>query len=243
MTTTIENKRKELIEKVENEILKIQKTKTVFEVDFLEDCKNKDDFENLHIIFDNNGLNILLKETDFSYEDIVDFVLIKYVRSCSLEDFYKLNQDEEFVNSVIESLEKYKKKLIGLEKLDEFDCALYNADYAYELYDYEDIPYSLATNSQRLYKIFRNRRYPEAFWECIWSVSFHASCDNIQLPYIDSNNFRKLLTENAIKSNVYSKEFEKNLNEFLEKAKEFNLEDGLNDFFYAIVDVVSDWGF
>lgn len=235
--TTVENKRRKLIENVENEILKIQKTKTVFEMDFLEDCKNKDDFENLHIIFDNNGLNILLKETDFSYEDIVDFVLIKYVRSCSLEDFYKLNQDKEFVDSVIESLEKYKKKLIGLEKLDEFDCALYNADYEYELYDYDDIPYSLATNSQRLYKIFRNRRYPEAFWESIWGVSFH----NDRLPYIDTDNFRELTTEEAIRSKYYSKGFEENLNDFLETVEELDLEDGLNDFFYAIVDVVSDW--
>lgn len=53
--TTIENKRRELIENVENTISKIQKTKTVFDVDFLEDCKNKEDFENLHIIFDDNG--------------------------------------------------------------------------------------------------------------------------------------------------------------------------------------------
>lgn len=240
-TTTIENKRRKLIENVENTISKIQKTKTVFDLDFLEDCKNKEDFENLHIIFDNNGLNILLKETDFSKEDVVDFVLIKYVRSCSLEDFYELNQDEEFVSSVIEALEKYKKKLIALEKTDEFDCGLYSADYEYELYDYGDIPYSIATSGQRLHKIFCNRRYPEAFWECIWGVSFHASCDNIQLPYIDSDNFRKLLTENAIKSNVYGKGFEKNLDEFLETAEELDLEDGLNDFFYAIVEVVSDW--
>ena len=49
------------------------------------------------------------------------------------------------------------------------------------------------------------------------------------------------MTENAVKSNVYSREFEKNLDEFLEKAKELDLEDGLNDFFYAIVEVVSNW--
>lgn len=247
MEKTIDIKRKELIKNIENTISKIQKTKTVFDVDFLEDYKNNYYIKNIYIIFDNKGLNVFSKETftelDFSYEDIVDFVVIKSIRNCSLQVFCQLNQDKEFVNSIINSLEEYKRKLIGLEKLDKFDCVLYNADYVYELYDYGDIPYSLATNGQRLYKIFRNRSYPEELWECIWSVSFHASCDNIQLPYIDSNNFRKLLTENAIKSNVYSKEFEKNLNEFLEKAKELNLEDGLNDFFYAIVDVVSDWGF
>lgn len=241
MEKTIENKRRELIANVENTISKIQKTKTVFDVDFLEDCKNNYYIKNIYIIFDNKGLNVFSKETDFSKEDVVDFVVIKSIRNCSLQVFCQLNQDEEFVNSVIEALEKYKKKLIGLEKLDEFDCGLYNADYAYELYDYGDIPYSIATNGQRLYKIFRNRSYPEEFWECIWSVSFHASCDNIQLPYIDSNNFRKLLTENAIKSNVYGKGFEKNLEDFLEIVQELELEDGLNDFFYSIVEVVSDW--
>ena len=243
--TTIENKRKELIENIDNAILKIQKTKTVFDLDLLKDYKNNYYIKNIYIVFDNKGLNVFSKETfaelDFSYEDIVDFVVIKSIRNCSLQVFCQLNQDEEFVNSVIEALKKYRKKLIGLEKLDEFDCGLYNADYAYELYDYGDIPYSIATNGQRLYKIFRNRSYPEEFWECIWAVSFHASCDNIQLPYIDSDNFRKLLTENAIKSNVYGKGFEKNLDEFLETAEELDLEDGLNDFFYAIVEVVSDW--
>ena len=243
--TTIENKRKELIENIDNAILKIQKTKTVFDLDLLKDYKNNYYIKNIYIVFDNKGLNVFSKETfaelDFSYEDIVDFVVIKSIRNCSLQVFCQLNQDEEFVNSVIEALKKYRKKLIGLEKLDEFDCALYNADYAYELYNYGDIPYSIATNGQRLYKIFRNRSYPEEFWECIWAVSFHASCDNIQLPYIDSDNFRKLLTENAIKSNVYGKGFEKNLDEFLETAEELDLEDGLNDFFYAIVEVVSDW--
>lgn len=233
MTTTIENKRRKLIENVENTILKIQKTKTIFDVDFLKDCKNNYYIKNIYIIFDNKGLNVFSKETVFSKEeDVVDFVLIKIIRNCSLNEFYNLNQDEEFVNSVIESLEEYKKRLIELEKTDEF---------SYELYDDGAIPYSIATNGQRLYKIFTNRSYPKEFWECIWSVSFHASCDNIQLPYIDSDNFRKLLTENAIKSNVYSREFEKNLDEFLEKAQELDLEDGLNDFFYAIVEVVSDW--
>lgn len=233
MTTTIENKRRKLIENVENEISRIQKTNTVFDLDFLKDCKNNYYIKNIYIIFDNKGLNVFSKETVFSKEeDVVDFVLIKIIRNCSLNEFYNLNQDEEFVNSVIESLEEYKKILIELEKTDEF---------SYELYDDGVIPYSIATNGQRLYKIFTNRSYPKEFWECIWSVSFHASCDNIQLPYIDSDNFRKLLTENAVKSNVYSREFEKNLDEFLEKAKELALEDGLNDFFYAIVEVVSNW--
>lgn len=241
MEKTIENKRRELIENIDNAILKIQKTKTVFDLDLLKDYKNNYYIKNIYIVFDNKGLNVFSKETDFSKEDVVDFVVIKIIRNCSLKEFYNLNQDEEFVNSVIEALEKYKKKLIGLEKSDEFDCGLYNADYAYELYDYGDIPYSIATNGQRLYKIFRNRSYPEEIWECIWSVSFHASCDNIQLPYIDSDNFRKLLTENAIKSNVYGKGFEKNLEDFLEIAQELELEDGLNDFFYSIVEVVSDW--
>lgn len=127
--------------------------------------------------------------------------------------------------------------MIALEKTDEFDCGLYNADYEYELYDYGDIPYSLATNSQRLHKIFRNRRYPEAFWETIWGVSFH----NDRLPYMDSDIFREFIIKEAMRSNVYSYVFVKNLDEFLEKAQELDLEDGLNDFFYAIVEVVSDW--
>lgn len=233
--TTIEDKRRELIENVENTISKIQKTKTVFDLDFLEDCKNNYYIKNIYIIFDNKGLNVFSKETVFSKEeDVVDFVVIKIIRNCSLNEFYNLNQDKGFVNSVVDSLEEYKKRLIGLEKIDEF---------SYELYDDGAIPYSIATNGQKLYKIFTNRSYPNEFWECIWSVSFHASCDNIQLPYIDSDNFRKLLTENAIKSNVYSREFKKNLDEFLEKAKELELEDGLNDFFYAIVEVVSNWSF
>lgn len=239
MTTTIENKRRELIANVENEILKIDKTKTVFNLDFLEKCKNKGNFRNSHIVFDNKGLNILSKETDFSKEDVVDFVVIKTIRNCSLKEFYKLNQDEEFVNSVIEALEEYKKKLIGLENLDEFDCELYSADYEYELYDYGDIPYSIATNGQRLHKIFCNRRYPEVFWEIIWRVSFH----NDRLPYLDSDNFREFITEEAIRANVYSFGFKKNLDEFLEKAEELDLEDGLDDFFYSIVNIVSNWSF
>ena len=90
-----------------------------------------------------------------------------------------------------------------------------------------------------MYKIFTNRRYPEAFWENIWEVSFH----NDQLPYIDSDNFRELIVEEAIRKNVYSKGFERNLDEFLEKAQELDLEDGLDDFFYSIVNIVSDWSF
>ena len=121
MTTTIENKRRKLIENVENEISRIQKTNTVFDLDFLKDCKNNYYIKNIYIIFDNKGLNVFSKETVFSKEeDVVDFVLIKIIRNCSLNEFYNLNQDEEFVNSVIESLEEYKKILIELEKTDEF---------------------------------------------------------------------------------------------------------------------------
>ena len=116
---------------------------------------------------------------------------------------------------------------------------MYNAENEYELYDYGDIPYSIATNGQRLHKIFCTRRYPEAFWETIWGVSFH----NDRLPYIDNDNFRELIVEEAIRSNVYSKGFERNLDEFLEKAEELDLEDGLDDFFYSIVNIVSDWSF
>lgn len=233
-TTTIENKRRKLIENVESEILKIQKTKTVFDLDFLEDYKNSNSIKKIFIIFDNKGLNIILKETTeefkFSYEDIVDFVKIEPIGNCSLQDFYNLNQDKKFVNSVISSLEEYKERLIGLDKMSE-------SEYDIELYDDGVIPYLIATSGQRLYKIFTNRSYPRAFWETIWSVSFH----NDQLPYIDSDNFRELLTEEAIKSKYYSKEFEKNLNEFLETVEELELEDGLNDFFYGIVNVVSNW--
>lgn len=236
MTTTIENKRRKLIENVENAILKIEKTKNVFDVDFLEDYKNSNSIKKLFIIFDNKGLNIILKETTeelkFSYEDIVDFVKIEPIGNCSLKDFYNLNQDKKFVNSVINSLEEYKERLIGLDKMSE-------SEYDIELYDDGAIPYSIANSGQRLYKIFTNRSYPRAFWEAIWGVSSH----NDQLPYIDSDNFRELVIEEAIRSNVYSKGFERNLEDFLEKAKELDLEDGLNDFFYAIVEVVSDWSF
>lgn len=232
MEKTIENKRRELIENVENEISKIEKAKTVFDVNFLEDCKNNNSIKDVYIIFGNKGLTVVLKETtedlDFSYEDVVDFVKIKPIGNCSLQDFYNLNQDKKFVNSVIESLEKYKKRLIGLDSESEYDI---------KLYDDGAIPYSIATSAQRLYKIFSNRRYPRAFWESIWGCSFH----NDQLPYIDSDNFRELLTEEAVRSKYHSKEFEKNLNDFLETVEELNLEDGLNDFFYSIVDVVSDW--
>lgn len=90
--TTIENKRKELIENIDNAISKIQKTKTVFDVDFLEDYKNNYYIKNIYIIFDNKGLNVFSKETfaelDFSYEDIVDFVVIKSIRNCSLKVFF-----------------------------------------------------------------------------------------------------------------------------------------------------------
>ena len=108
-----------------------------------------------------------------------------------------------------------------------------------ERHDYGDIPYSLATNGQRLYKIFRNRRYPEAFWESIWGVSFH----NDRLPYMDSDIFRELIIEEAMRSNVYSYVFVKNLDEFLDTVEELDLEDGLDDFFYSIVNIVSDWSF
>ena len=46
-----------------------------------------------------------------------------------------------------------------------------------------------------------------------------------------------------MRSNVYSYGFVKNLDEFLEKAEELDLEDGLDDFFYSIVNIVSDWSF
>ena len=90
-----------------------------------------------------------------------------------------------------------------------------------------------------MHKIFCNRRYPEAFWETIWGVSFH----NDRLPYMDTDNFRELIVEEAMRSNVYSYGFVRNLDEFLEKAQELDLEDGLDDFFYSIVNIVSDWSF
>lgn len=236
MTTTIENKRRKLIENVKNAILKIEKTKNVFDVDFLEDYKNSNSIKKIFIIFDNKGLNIILKETTeelkFSYEDIVDFVKIEPIGNCSLKDFYNLNQDKKFVNSVINSLEEYKERLIGLDKMSE-------SEYDIELYDDGAIPYSIANSGKRLYKIFTNRSYPRAFWETIWRVSFH----NDRLPYIDNDNFRELIVEEAIRSNVYSEGFERNLDEFLEKAEELDLEDGLDDFFYSIVNIVSDWSF
>ena len=54
---------------------------------------------------------------------------------------------------------------------------------------------------------------------------------------------REFIIEEAMRANVYSYGFVRNLDEFLEKAQELDLEDGLDDFFYSIVNIVSDWSF
>ena len=60
---------------------------------------------------------------------------------------------------------------------------------------------------------------------------------------MDTDIFREFIIKEAMRSNVYGYEFVRNLDEFLEKAQELDIEDGLDDFFYSIVNIVSDWSF
>ena len=57
----LNTKKKELIEQIENEILKIQKNNTIFDLDFLEKYQNYnilkcDSLNHIYIVFGNKGL-------------------------------------------------------------------------------------------------------------------------------------------------------------------------------------------
>lgn len=232
-------KKKELIEKIENEILKIQKNNTIFDLDFLEKYQNNnilncESLTDIYIVFGNNGLYLLN-----SFEkDIVDYVLIKSTRTRLFEEIYKLNRDSEFINSVIEALNRYKKYWIELDIFSKSTDELYgyNCDYYYELYEEGYIPYSMANNTQRIYKIF-NDYCTEEIMEYIYWIS----AGSTSLPYINKDNFKNLLIERAIKVNRYSEGFAKSIDQFLEKVTKFELEDSLDGVFYIINDIVSEW--
>ena len=234
--------KKELIKQIDDEILKIQKNNTIFNLEFLENYQNNsiihNDSLNIHIVFGNKGLNIFLQEltgniiidTDIHFleKDIVDFVLIDSIYNCSYQEIYKLNQDTEFINSFIESLKRYKNYLIKLE---------ISSKSNYELYDYGFIPYSIATNTQRIYKIFCNTcpqgfRQADSIWEAIYSVPSKTVAENSP---IDKADFRKLIVDQGGKS--YQ------LDLFLKKVEKLELEDSLEELFYIIQNIVCDWPF
>ena len=191
---------------------------------------------NIHIVFGNKGLNIFLQEltgniiidTDIHFleKDIVDFVLIDSIYNCSYQEIYKLNQDTEFINSFIESLKRYKNYLIKLE---------ISSKSNYELYDYGFIPYSIATNTQRIYKIFCNTCSRKAEWEySIWEAIYRVPYDNVaEKSPIDKDDFRKLIIDQRV--NPYY------LDIFLKKVETLELEDSLDVLFYIITDIVSEW--
>lgn len=245
-------KKKELIKQIDDEILKIQKNNTIFNLEFLENYQNNsiihNDSLNIHIVFGNKGLNIFLQEltgniivdTDIHFleKDIVDFVLIDSIYNCSYREIYKLNQDTEFINSVIEALNKYKKYWIELDIFSKSTDELYgyNCNYYYELYEEGYIPYSMANNTQRIYKIFNNY-----FGEDVMEYIYWISDGSTSLPYINKDNFKNLLIERAIKDKRYSEGFAKSIDQFLEKVTKFELEDSLDELFYIINDIVSEW--
>ena len=235
-------KKKELIKQIENEILKIQKNNTIFDLEFLENYQNNsiihNDSLNIHIAFGKKGLNIFLQEltgniiidTDIQFleKDIVDFVLIDSIYNCSYQEIYKLNQDTEFINSFIESLKRYKSYLIKLE---------ISSKANYEVYDYGFIPYSIATNTQRIYKIFCNTcpqgfRQADSIWEAIYRVPYDNVAENSP---IDKDDFRKLIIDQRV--NPYY------LDIFLKKVETLELEDSLEELFYIVRNIVCNWGF
>lgn len=246
-------KKKELIKQIDNEILKIQKNNSIFDLNFLENYQNNSiihkDSLNIHIVFGNKGLDIFLQELtgnifidtdkDFLEEDIVDFVLIDSIRNCSYRDIYKFNQDEEFINSFIELLKRYKNYLIKLEfsSKSNYESCDYDDVCDYEFYDYGFIPYSIATNLQRIYKIFCNTcpqgfRRADSIWEAIFNVPSKVVANNSP---IDKDNFRKLIIEQG--GNPYY------LDNFLKKVEKLDLEDALEDLFYIIKNIVCNWAF
>ena len=213
-------KKKELIEQIEDEILKIQKNNSIFDLEFLENYEkkhiiNSDSLLDIHILFGNKGLDIFCKKLT-----------------------YKLNQDTEFINSVIEALNKYKKYWIELDIFSKSTDELYgyNCNYYYELYEEGYIPYSMANNTQRIYKIFNNY-----FGEDVMEYIYWISDGSTSLPYINKDNFKNLLIERAIKNKRYSEGFAKSIDQFLEKVTKFELEDSLDELFYIINDIVSEW--
>ena len=166
-------KKKEIIEQIEDEILKIQKNNSIFDLEFLENYEkkhiiNSDSLLDIHILFGNKGLDIFCKKLtgdiiidfglDFLKKDIVDYVIIGSTYKHSYQEFYKFNQDEKFINSFIEELKRYKNYLLELKisAKSNYESYLYLDIYDYQLYDYSLIPYSIATNTQRIYKIFCN---------------------------------------------------------------------------------------
>ena len=219
---------------------KFKKNNTIFNLEFLENYQNNsiihNDSLNIHIVFGNKGLNIFLQEltgniiidTDIHFleKDIVDFVLIDSIYNCSYQEIYKLNQDTEFINSFIESLKRYKNYLIKLE---------ISSKSNYELYDYGFIPYSIATNTQRIYKIFCNTCSRKAEWEySIWEAIYRVPYDNVaEKSPIDKDDFRKLIIDQRV--NPYY------LDIFLKKVETLELEDSLDVLFYIITDIVSEW--
>jgi hypothetical protein len=246
-------KKKEIIEQIEDEILKIQKNNSIFDLEFLENYEkkhiiNSDSLLDIHILFGNKGLDIFCKKLtgdiiidfglDFLKKDIVDYVLIKSTRTRLFQEIYKLNQDTEFINSVIEALNKYKKYWIELDIFSKSTDELYgyNCNYYYELYEEGYIPYSMANNTQRIYKIFNNY-----FGEDVMEYIYWISAGSTSLPYINKDIFKKLLIEQAIKNNRDREMFVKIIDHFLEKVNKFELEDSLDVLFYIITDIVSEW--
>ena len=246
-------KKKEIIEQIEDEILKIQKNNSIFDLEFLENYEkkhiiNSDSLLDIHILFGNKGLDIFCKKLtgdiiidfglDFLKKDIVDYVIIGSTYKHSYQEFYKFNQDEKFINSFIEELKRYKNYLLELKisAKSNYESYLYLDIYDYQLYDYSLIPYSMANNTQRIYKIFNNY-----FGEDVMEYIYWISAGSTSLPYINKDIFKKLLIEQAIKNNRDREMFVKIIDHFLEKVNKFELEDSLDVLFYIITDIVSEW--
>ena len=238
-------KKKELIEQIEDEILKIQKNNSIFDLEFLENYEkkhiiNSDSLLDIHILFGIKGLDIIIAPNkDFLDEDIVDYVIIDSTYKHSYQEFYKLNQDEEFINYIIESLKGYKNYLLELEisSKSNYESYAYLDMYDYELYDYSLIPYSIATNTQRIYKIFGDTCSPKAEWEySIWEAIYRVPYDEVaNNSPIDKDAFRKLIIDQRV--NPYY------LDIFLKKVETLELEDSLEELFYIVRNIVCNWGF
>ena len=238
-------KKKELIEQIEDEILKIQKNNSIFDLEFLENYEkkhiiNSDALLDIHILFGNKGLDIIIAPNkDFLDKDIVDYVIIDSSYKHSYQEFYKLNQDEEFINYIIESLKGYKNYLLELKisSKSNYESYLYLDIYDYELYNYSLIPYSIATNTQRIYKIFCDTCSPKAEWEySIWEAIYRVPYDEVaNNSPIDKDNFRKLIIDQRV--NPYY------LDIFLKKVEALELEDSLEELFYIVGNIVCGWGF
>ena len=246
--------KKELIKQIDDEILKIQKNNSIFDLEFLENYEkkhiiNSDSLLDIHILFGNKGLDIFCKKLtgdiiidfglDFLKKDIVDYVIIGSTYKHSYQEFYKFNQDEKFINSFIEELKRYKNYLIELKisAKSNYESYLYLDIYDYQLYDYSFIPYSIATNTQRIYKIFCNTCSRKAEWEySIWEAIYRVPYDNVaEKSPIDKDDFRKLIIDQRV--NPYY------LDIFLKKVETLELEDSLEELFYIVWNIVCNWGF